>query len=92
VTKGWLRVSLRKVDSTDPVTHQPIRNYLSSDVQVVEAGKVYPVDVEIWPTNVVVEKGGKLAFEIAPADTQGSGIFLHNHPEDRYLPPPEKVG
>jgi predicted acyl esterase len=83
VTKGWLRVSLRKVDSYDPVTKIPIRTYLSTDVQTVESGKVYPVDVEIWPTNVVVEKGGKLCFEIAAADTQGSGIFQHNHPDDR---------
>jgi len=74
----------------DPVTEQPIRTYLSSDVQSVDVGTVYPVDVEIWPTNVVVEKGGKLGFEIAPADTQGSGIFLHNHPEDRYSPKREK--
>jgi predicted acyl esterase len=84
VTKGWLRVSLRKVDSYDPVTHCPVRTYLSTDVQKVEPGEIYPVDVEIWPTNVVVEKGAKLQFEIAAADTQGSGLFLHNHPDDRY--------
>src|SRR5277367_1218556 len=84
VTKGWLRVSLRKVDSYDPITKIPIRTYLSTDVQTVEGGKVYPVDVEIWPTNVVVEKVGKLCFEVAAADTQGSGIFQHNHPDDRY--------
>jgi hypothetical protein len=84
VTKGWLRVSLRKVDSYDPKTKIPIRTYLSTDVQTVEGGTVYPVDIEIWPTNVVVKKGGKLCFEVAAADTQGSGIFQHNHPEDRY--------
>lgn len=81
--KGWLRVSLRKVDSYDSVTQIPVRTYLSTDVQPVECGQVYPVDVEIWPTNVVIEKGATLRFEIAAADTQGSGIFLHNHPEDR---------
>jgi hypothetical protein len=32
---------------------------------------------------VVVEKGGKLIFEVASGDTQGSGIFLHNDPIDR---------
>jgi hypothetical protein len=71
------------VDFYDPVTHIPVRSYLSTDVQPVISDQVYPVDVEIWPTNVVIEKGGKLRFEIAAADTQGSGIFLHNHPEDR---------
>jgi hypothetical protein len=84
VTKGWLRVSLRRVDSYDPITNSPVRTYLSTDVEKVETGQIYPVEVEIWPTNVVVEKGGKLQFEVAATDTQGSGLFLHNHPDDRY--------
>ena len=46
-------------------------------------GEVYPVDVEIWPTNVIVEKGGKLILEVASGDTQGSGIFKHTGPDDR---------
>ncbi|KAI9149642.1 Cocaine esterase [Paramyrothecium foliicola] len=87
LTKGWLRVSLRKVDDSNP-KHQewlPHRNYTSKDVQEVIVGEVYPVDVEIWPTNVVVEKGGRLVFEVSSGDTQGSGIFLHNDPLDRSI-------
>lgn len=52
-------------------------------MQPVEIGKIYTTDVEIWPTNVVIEKGGQLAVEIASQDTQGSGYFTHNHPDDR---------
>jgi len=77
-------VSLRKVACYDEATNEPVRTYLSTDVQKVNAGEVYPVDVEIWPTNVIVSKGNKLRFEVAAADTQGSGIFGHNYPEDRY--------
>lgn len=83
--KGWQRVSLRKVD-TEHRRHRewlPHRNYYSTDVLPVIPGEVYPVDVEVWPTNVVVEKGGKLILEVASGDTQGSGIFLHNSPTDR---------
>jgi len=85
LTKGWLRVSLRKINSSHPRHREwlPHRDYFSTDVQPVIPGDIYPVDVEIWPTNVVVEKGGKLVFEISSGDTQGSGIFLHDHPEDR---------
>lgn len=85
LTKGWLRVSLRKVNSSHPRHREwfPHRDYFSSDVQPVIPGDVYPVDVEVWPTNVVVEKGGKIVFEVSSGDTQGSGIFLHDHPEDR---------
>ncbi|SCO52734.1 probable hydrolase, CocE/NonD family [Fusarium fujikuroi] len=85
LTKGWLRVSLRKVDSEHPKHRDwlPHRNYTSKDVQPVIQGEVYGVDIEVWPTNVVVDKGGKLVFEVSSGDTQGSGIFLHNDPVDR---------
>lgn len=85
LTKGWLRVSLRKTNPDHP-KHRPYlpwREYLSTDRLPVIPGEVYGVDVEVWPTQVVVEKGGKLVFEVASGDTQGSGIFLHNSPEDR---------
>jgi predicted acyl esterase len=85
LTKGWLRVSLRKTNTEHPKhrEHLPWRDYVSTDVQPVIPGDVYAVDVEVWPTNVIVEKGGKLVFEIGSGDTQGSGIFQHNDPTDR---------
>jgi hypothetical protein len=61
----------------------PHRDYYSTDVQSVAPGEIYEVDVEIWPTNVMVSPGGRLVLEIAGADTQGCGIFKHEHPEDR---------
>ncbi|KAF6845343.1 X-Pro dipeptidyl-peptidase C-terminal non-catalytic domain-containing protein [Colletotrichum musicola] len=85
LVKGWLRVSNRKVHHENP-RHKswlPHREYLSTDVQPVKAGEVYGVDVEIWPTNVVVDKGGKLVFEVGSGDTQGSGIFQHSSEADR---------
>ncbi|KAF5671071.1 hypothetical protein FDENT_11060 [Fusarium denticulatum] len=85
LTKGWLRVSLRKVDQEHSKHREwlPHRNYTSKDVQPVIQGEVYGVDIEVWPTNVIVDKGGKLVFEVSSGDTQGSGIFLHNDPVDR---------
>lgn len=82
---GWLRLSLRKVDQNHPRhrDYLPRRNYLSTDVLPVEPGKVYDVDVEIWPTNVVVEQGGSLLFEVSSGDSQGSGLFSHDNPADR---------
>ena len=85
LTKGWLRVSLRKTDQDNHKHREylPWRNYYSTDVQPVIPGEIYPVDIEVWPTNVVVEKGGKIVFEVASGDTQGSGIFTHDDPQDR---------
>lgn len=85
LAKGWLRVSLRKIASDHPRHREylPHREYRSTDVEPVREDEVYPVDVELWPTNVVVEKGGKLILEISSGDTQGAGLFQHNNDVDR---------
>ncbi|KAI0105867.1 X-Pro dipeptidyl-peptidase protein [Daldinia grandis] len=85
VTKGWLRVSLRKVADKHPRHRawRPHREYRSTDVLPVESGVVYAVDVEVWPTNVVVGKGHRLVLEVSSGDTQGAGLFEHNSEEDR---------
>ncbi|KAL1905422.1 hypothetical protein Sste5344_008781 [Sporothrix stenoceras] len=49
----------------------------------VSLRKPYAVDVEIWPTNVVVEEGAKIVFEVSSGDTQGCGIFRHEDENDR---------
>ncbi|KAI0471636.1 X-Pro dipeptidyl-peptidase C-terminal non-catalytic domain-containing protein [Xylariaceae sp. FL0804] len=83
--KGWLRTSMRKVHADHPKHRAwlPHREYLSTDVQAVRPGEVYAVDVELWPTNVVAERGGRIVFEVASGDTQGSGIFQHHSETDR---------
>lgn len=83
--KGWLRTSLRKINTSHPYhrDYLPHRDYFSTDVLPVLPGEVYPVDIELWPTNVVLEKGSRLIFEVSSGDTQGSGIFLHVGEKDR---------
>ncbi|KAL3260410.1 hypothetical protein ABHI18_004615 [Aspergillus niger] len=80
-----LHCSLRKVDTAHAYhrDYLPYRSYASTSVEPLVPGEVYKVTVEIWPTNVVVSPGNRLVFEIAGADTQGSGIFTHDHPKDR---------
>ncbi|KAF4993123.1 hypothetical protein FDECE_13516 [Fusarium decemcellulare] len=85
LTKGWLRVSLRRVNTSHPKhrDYLPWREYLSTDVQPVIIGELYEVDVEVWPTNVVLEPGAKLVLEVSSGDTQGCGIFKHDDEIDR---------
>lgn len=85
LTKGWLRCSMRKINKEHPKHREflPWREYQSSDVLPVVPGEVYAVDVEVWPSNVVVGKGGRIVLEVGSGDTQGSGIFEHNDPVDR---------
>lgn len=85
LTKGWLRVSLRRTNPAHP-SHRPYlpyRDYFRGDVQPVVGGEVYGVDVELWPTNVVVQAGARLVLEVSSGDTQGSGIFTHRGEKDR---------
>ncbi|WOO78222.1 Cocaine esterase [Vanrija pseudolonga] len=85
LAKGWLRGSLRKIDTTSPKNHEwlPYRQYRSTDVEYLKPDTKYELLVEIWPTAVVVEAGGQIVLEVATGDTQGSGIFGHTDPKDR---------
>jgi len=90
VSQGWLRVSHRKID---PGRSRPEKPYHPHDErQAVRPGEIYEVDVEIWPTSIVVPAGYRLALTISGKDFErpdaeglmkGSGIFLHNDPADR---------
>ncbi|EOA89723.1 hypothetical protein ACJQWK_02546 [Exserohilum turcicum] len=79
VTRGCQRVSLRKVNKEHPHhrEYRPHRDYFSTDVLPVIPGEIYPVDVEIWPTNVVLLPGETLSIEISGGDTPGIGPFVH---------------
>lgn len=79
VTRGCQRVSLRKINKEHPHhrEYRPYRDYLSTDVLPVIPGEIYPIDVEIWPTNVVLLPGETLSVEISAGDTPGIGPFVH---------------
>lgn len=83
LSKGWQRLSLRKVNKEHPRHREwlPHRDYFSTDVLPVIPGEVYPVDVEIWATSVVAAQGDRLVLEVASGDTQGVGLFNHDTPE-----------
>ena len=95
LAQGWLRASHRKLDKT---RSQPYRPYHTHDeLQPLEPNKAYELDVEIWPTNITLAAGFRLAlqirgtdFERPPSDdvnevwlSRGCGPWLHTHPEDR---------
>jgi hypothetical protein len=90
VSMGWLRVSQRKID---PLKTQDFRPFHSHDeTQALKPGKIYEVDVEIWPMSLALPKGCTLVMTVSGRDFErlqetgeqrGSGWFLHNHPLDR---------
>jgi hypothetical protein len=97
IALGWLRASHRKLD---PARSLPYRSYHTHD----EAWPLKPrepveLDIEIWPTSIVVPPGYRLVLNVRGKDYDhglgdvgfanamyrmtGIGPFLHNHPQDR---------
>jgi predicted acyl esterase len=97
VGQGWLRASHRKLDPMRSLPYRPFHTH--DQKQPLEPGKVYDLDVEIWPTCIVVPAGWRIALSIrgrdyehddAPATLsnmknpmKGCGPFTHDDPTDR---------
>ena len=94
---GWLRASHRKLD---PAKSKPYRPWHTHDEEwPLKPGEAVEVDVEIWPTSIVVPPGYTLALTIggkdyevdgtdialpnAPYPMKGVGPFLHIDKDDR---------
>ncbi len=92
ITQGWLRVSHRKEDPARSHPGQPWQTH--DEPQMLTPGSVYAVNVEIWPTNVVLPKGYRLTLVVEGRDFErrglppmvrngipygGSGSYLHTH-------------
>jgi len=100
LAQGWLRASHRELDEARSKPWRPYHPHRRR--QPLEPGQVYDVDVEIWPTCIVLPAGSRLALSIGGRDferpggdrhpvfpSRGSGPFLHDDPEDR---PPDVFG
>jgi predicted acyl esterase len=103
IGQGWLRASHRKLD---PKLGTEYRPYHTHDVvEPLKPGEVYELDIEIWPTCIVVPAGYRIALTVRGKDYEyagegerittfvnvmkGCGPFLHDDPKDR---PPEIFG
>jgi predicted acyl esterase len=98
---GWLRASHRKLDPGKSLPYRPWHTH--DEIQYLEEGKPVALDVEIWPTCIVIPAGYRLALAVRGSDyvhpgppisipglkytLTGVGPFLHDHPQDR----PHKV-
>lgn len=78
---GWLRLSHRGLDPERSTPWQPYHHHRAPEP--VTPGEPVPVDVEIWPTSVVLGAGHRLVLELRAHDDPGIAPFLHTHPQDR---------
>jgi uncharacterized protein len=103
IGQGWLRASHRKLD---PALSLPYRSYHAHDeLEPLTPGCALELDIEIWPTCIVVPAGYRIALTVRGRDYEyegeaatlsnmkhpmrGCGPFVHDDPTDR---PPEIFG
>lgn len=68
ISHGWLRASQRKLDAARSLPYRPFHSH--DEVQPLVPGTVYEVDVEIWPTSIVIPAGYTLSLTIQGHDYQ----------------------
>ena len=97
---GWLRASHRKLDKEKSLPYRPFHTH--DEIQPLAPGVAVDLDVEIWPTSIVVPAGFRVGLSLRGRDyqnpceplvipglkysTTGVGPFVHVHPKNR---PPE---
>ncbi|HEY2526545.1 MAG TPA: CocE/NonD family hydrolase [Xanthobacteraceae bacterium] len=77
VAKGWLRASHRELDPDLSLPYRPYHRHARR--LYLKPGEVVKVEVEIWPTSMVFEKGHRLRLDIQPRDGLGSAHYMHYH-------------
>jgi predicted acyl esterase len=103
IAQGWLRASHRKLDIAKSLPYRPYHTH--DEKMPLTPGQVVELDIEIWPTCIVVPKGYRVALTIRGKDydhgqsaaslsnmknpMSGCGPFMHDDPVDR---PPEIFG
>src|SRR2546422_6103001 len=71
IAQGWLRASHRQLD---PKLTLPYRPYHTHDeIQPLTPGHVYELDIEIWPTCIVVPPGYRIALTVRGRDYEYPG-------------------
>jgi predicted acyl esterase len=97
IGQGWLRASHRKLDPDLSTSYRPYHTHDSAEP--LTPGEIYELDLEIWPTCIVVPAGYRIALTVMGKDYEypgegarlttfvnemkGCGPFLHNDPQDR---------
>ena len=103
IAQGWLRASHRKLDPAMSTAERPYHTH--DDLQPLTPGEVVQLDVEIWPTSLVVPAGSQIVLTVGGVDydhgqegsrldhfaneLRGNGPFIHPHPVNR---PPDVFG
>ena len=73
IAQGWLRASHRRLDPERTLPYRPWHTH--DRVEPLDPGTVYELDVEIWPTSIVVPAGHRLALTVRGKDYEYRGAL-----------------
>jgi hypothetical protein len=79
VAQGWLRASQRKLDPKISKEYRPYHTH--DEVQPLTPGEAVPLEVELWPTSIVVPAGHRIALTVRGRDYEwgkATGARLSN--------------
>jgi predicted acyl esterase len=68
---GWLRASHRSLDKARSTAWRPYHTH--DDLQPLIPGEVYLLDIEIWPTSIVLPPGYRLGLTVRGRDYEFAG-------------------
>jgi hypothetical protein len=66
IAQGWLRASHRKLDEKLTLPYRPYHTH--DEIQRLTPGEVYELDVEVWPTCIVVPPGYRIGLSVRGRD------------------------
>jgi uncharacterized protein len=79
VAQGWLRASHRKLDARLSTEYRPYHSH--DELQPLKAGQAVQLDIELWPTSIVVPAGHRVALSVRGKDYEwqrSTGARLSN--------------
>jgi hypothetical protein len=71
IAQGWLRASHRKLDPNRSLPYRPYHTH--DEYQPLTPGEIYQLDIEIWPTCLVMPAGYRIDLSIRGKDYEYPG-------------------
>jgi predicted acyl esterase len=79
IAQGWLRASHRKLDARLSLPYRPYHTH--DEEQPLTPGEVVQLDIELWPSSIVVPAGHRIALTVHGRDyefAKSTGARLSN--------------
>jgi hypothetical protein len=76
LTRGWLKASHREKDAKLSKPYQPY--YTHKNPTPIEPGRIYPYEIEVWPTSNLFRKGHRIRLDLSNGDSPAFDFGGHH--------------